>query len=71
MGKRKKYKKAVAGASAFVLGVSAFIPAAPVYAAEGISVNPQIHYQTLKGWETPAIQAGGGRTGNMTTKSVF
>lgn len=52
MGKRKKYKKAVAGASAFVLGVSAFIPAAPVYAAEGISVNPQIHYQTLKGWGT-------------------
>lgn len=52
MGKKKRSKKAIAGISAFVLGTSAFVPALPVYGAEGISVNPQIHYQTLKGWGT-------------------
>lgn len=53
MGKKhRKSKKAIAGVSAFVMGASAFLSAAPVYAAEGISVNPQIHYQTLKGWGT-------------------
>lgn len=52
MGKKKKSKKAIAGISAFVLGASALVPAFPVYGAEGISVNPQIHYQTLKGWGT-------------------
>ena len=52
MGKKKKSKKAIAGISAFVLGASALAPAFPVYGAEGISVNPQIHYQTLKGWGT-------------------
>lgn len=52
MGKRGKSKKVLAGVSAFVMGASALFPAVPVYAAEGISVNPQIHYQTLKGWGT-------------------
>ena len=68
MGKKKKSKKAIAGISAFVLGASALVPAFPVYGAEGISVNPQIHYQTLKGWGTSLVLVGKyhwflGRTG--------
>lgn len=53
--KRKKYlKKAAAGVSAFVIGVSALAPAVTVQAAAPgeITIDPAIRYQTLKGWGT-------------------
>ena len=57
--KKRRYRKTVAGISAFVMGAAAVIPSAvPVMADReadmrgNITVDPDIHYQTLEGWGT-------------------
>ena len=57
--KKRRYRKTVAGISAFVMGAAAVIPSAvPVMADReadmrgNITVDPDTHYQTLEGWGT-------------------
>lgn len=54
MKKKVRLKKTISMMSALVLGVSSIIPAHTVSAAQenSIGLNPQIRYQTLKGWGT-------------------